>query len=111
MPPRVLEGVERAGPVVRTAEEGERAIVEGLDAEGKAPDAGRAVVGEAPRVVRVRIGFEGDLDIGRDRPQHRHAVEDGDDRRWGHEGGRPATEIDAPNLPPLCPAGEMVELC
>ena len=45
------------------AEEGERLVVEALQAERQAVDARRGEVGEARRLDRVGIGLERDLDV------------------------------------------------
>ena len=59
------DGLHRLFDSVLAAERGESLGFEGLHAERKAPDAGRAVRGEPSRLHRCRVGFEGDLDVFR----------------------------------------------
>ena len=65
---RDLEGGQRLGGAVLAAEEGERGVVERLDAEGNPVDPGPAVGGETPGLDRARVGFEGDLGFRRQPP-------------------------------------------
>src|ERR1700693_4497252 len=66
--PCQLDGAAGLGDVVQPPEKAELGIVQRLDAEGDAVDAGSAVAAEAFRLDARRIGFEGDLGVGRDAP-------------------------------------------
>ena len=61
---------------VHAAKLGEHAIVERLDAERDAVDAGGAVAAEAGGFDAGRIGFEADLDVGRNAPMFCDRIED-----------------------------------
>ena len=67
----LLRDFERGKAFARrmgAAEEGERLVVEALQAEREAIDPGGAKVGEAGGLDRIGIGFERDLDVARRAP-------------------------------------------
>ena len=94
---RDADRIERFARGVHAAKLGEHAIVERLDAERDAVDAGGAVAAEAGGFDAGRIGFEADLDVGRDAPMFCNRVEDRRHRGRLHQRGRAAAEEDRRN--------------
>jgi hypothetical protein len=83
---------------VDTTETDEARVVEALDAEREPVDASGAVVGEAGRIGRTRIGLEGHLGIGRQRRARGDAVEQATEFPAGHQARRTAANEDAVDL-------------
>ena len=73
MPLRDFERLPAFARRMGAAEEGERFVVETLQTEREAVDAGRREVGEARRLDRIGVGFERDLDVLGRRPMPRAA--------------------------------------
>ena len=73
---RDLDRPERLLDIVQPAEEAKVRVVQRLDAERDAVDAGGAVAAEALRLDARRVGFERDLGVRRDRPVPGDRVED-----------------------------------
>ena len=93
--PRDGDRVERLLRGVQPAELLQRRIVERLHAERHAVDAGRAIAAKARRLDAGGIGFERDLDVGRDGPVLADGVEDRADGLGLHQRRRAAAEEDA----------------
>ncbi len=110
MPARDIEGREPLACAMGPAEEFERAIVERLDAERDAVDAGVRQCGEIRRLHRGRIGFQRDFEIGGIRPVMGDAFDQGRDSGRRHERGRAAAEEDAVEPPPGCRLRIVIEL-
>ena len=92
---RDVERGEASGEIVRAAEEPERVIVQGLQAEADAVDARRAEARKARGFDRGGIGFKRDLDLGVGGPQVVRALGHGGDRGGVHQRGGAAAEEDA----------------
>ena len=85
-------GRERFIGAMHAAEFFQHAVVERLHAERHTVDAGRAITAKALRLDAGRIGFERDLDIGRDAPVFRDRIENGGDGRRLHQRRRAAAK-------------------
>ena len=85
-------------------------VVQRLDAERHAVDAGRAVALKARRLHAGGIGFQRDFGIGLDGPMAPDTVEDAADRGGFHERGRAATEEDRRHGAARRQSGPMCEL-
>ena len=72
---RGLDRLDRFGDVVTAAERLEVGVVERLDADRQAVDAGGAIAAEAPRLDAGGIGLEGDFGVGGERPGGGHRVD------------------------------------
>ena len=103
-------GAPRLGRRVVTPQEGERGVVQGLDAEGQAIDAGRDEVLEAGRCGRRRVGLQGHLEIGRRTPMAMHGLDHGADGGGLHERRRAAAEEEAGKRAPPGPSAMEGEL-
>ena len=79
---------------VGAAEEGEAGVVEALQAEADAVDAGAGEVGEARGLGAVGIGLERDLDVVGGAPMVARGGDDRFDRRGRHQRRRAAAEED-----------------
>ena len=101
---------ERLFGCVHAAERLQALIVERLNAERQAIDAGCAVAREVLGLDARGIGFERDLRIGCDVPMLGDGVDDGGDARGPHQRRRSATEEDARHAPPRRKRGEMRKL-
>jgi hypothetical protein len=64
-----LDGADRGGCVMVAAEERQRCIVQRLQPQRQAVDAGVGEGGEARRLRVGGIGFQGDFEVGRRRPE------------------------------------------
>ena len=89
---RDVDGVERFACGVQPAELGQHAIIERLHAERHAIDAGGAITAKALRLDAGRIGFQGDLGIGRDAPLPGDGIEHAGNGRRLHQRRRAAAE-------------------
>ena len=74
-------------------------VVEALDAERQAIDAGGAVVAEACRLDRARVGLQGHLGERVERQQHADAGEERVERGRRHQAGGAAADEDAMHPP------------
>ena len=92
---RQPDRLQRICDIVQPAEEFQVPVVQRLDAERHAVDAGRAIAAEARRLDARRIGLHGDLDAVRHMPVLRDAVEHGLDRCRIHQRRRAAAHEDA----------------
>ncbi len=73
------------GGGMAATEEGEGVVVEGLNAEGEAIDAGQTITGEAFGFGRGRVGFEGDLDVVGEAPVAGDRIDDRADGGRRHQ--------------------------
>ncbi len=71
----MLDRGDRLGAVMRSAEKAQRRWVERLDAERQPVDAGLGKGAETRGLGGIRVGFEGDFDIGRNGPMPLHPFE------------------------------------
>ena len=94
---RDADRIERFARGVHAAKLGQHAIVERLDAKRDAVDAGATITAEAGGFDAGRIGFEADLDVGRDAPVFCDRVEDRRQRGRLHQRRRAAAEEDRRN--------------
>ncbi|KAG1452868.1 hypothetical protein G6F57_015856 [Rhizopus arrhizus] len=99
---RVLRHLHRAlglATVVDAAQALEHRVVETLDAEAEAVHAGRAVAVEAAVFGGARVGFQGDLGIGREAQARAGLLQEAVDRFRREQAGRAATEEHAVHHP------------
>ena len=95
---RGIKGSQSFGRRVGAAQEGERFIVEALQAETDPIDPGAGKIGETGGLGAVGIGFQGDFDVGGCPPM---IARGGDDRLHclrRHQRGRAPTEEDRGKL-------------
>ncbi|KAG0944659.1 hypothetical protein G6F31_014561 [Rhizopus arrhizus] len=98
---RVLRHLHRAlglATVVDAAQALEHRVVETLDAEAEAVHAGRAVAVEAAVFGGARVGFQGDLGIGREAQARAGLLQEAVDRFRREQAGRAATDEDGHDL-------------
>ena len=101
---------ERLVDGVHAAERLQALIVERLNPERQAIDAGVAVAREVLGLDARGIGFERDLRIGCDVPMLGDGVDDCGDARRPHQRRRSPAEEDARHAPPRSKRGEMRKL-
>ena len=102
-------GVARRRGVMRAAEKAQSVVIQALNAERDAIDAGGAQIREGRRFDAGRIRLQRDLDVRIDSEARADAVDERGDRRRRREARRPAAEKDAADAARPDAIGVMVE--
>ena len=95
-----LDSTARLRAIVHAAQRGKLGIVEGLDADRQTIDAGRAIRGVTPRLIRAGIGLQRDLAVGRQRQAGTHGGQQPFDPRARQQAGGAAANENAVNVAP-----------